>query len=91
MSGGSAPVYGLFAAKLDSTGQHAIYSTVIAGPATATFCSPIQDGGLQESSGYGSGNALVAGTTDDKLPAYRGLTSAHGGRRYENPAPLEMN
>jgi uncharacterized protein (TIGR03437 family) len=58
------PVYGLFAAKLDPTGQKILYSTVIAG-AECAFCF----GNAPKTVGAGiavdgSGNALVAGGTN---------------------------
>ena len=66
--GFSTPVYGLFAAKLDSTGQKILYSTVIAG-AACSFCFA----GDPKTVGYGiavdgSGNALVAGISNTALP-----------------------
>ncbi len=61
MTGGNAPVYGLFATKLDPTGQKILYSTLIAGTANCAFCIPIA-----QTVGAGiavdeSGNALVVG------------------------------
>jgi len=60
----SAPVYGAFAAKLDSAGQKILYSTVIAGPQACAFCFPVpttQGNGIAVD---GAGNALVAGSTN---------------------------
>ena len=47
VTGGSAPVSGLFVAKLDPTGQKILYSTVIAGPANCMylFSGSQHDGG----------------------------------------------
>ena len=63
VTGGSAPVSGLFAAKLDPTGQKILYSTVIAGPANCAFCFPVPS-----TMGIGiavdaSGEAFVSGDT----------------------------
>ena len=60
VTGSYPPVYGLFAAKLNSTGQ-ILYSTVIAAPGGSGFNIP-------KAVGYAiavdaSGNAVVAGTT----------------------------
>jgi streptogramin lyase len=63
VTGGSAPVSGLFATKLNSTGQKILYSTVIAGPASCAFCFPVS---ITMGIGIaidGAGNALVAGDT----------------------------
>jgi uncharacterized protein (TIGR03437 family) len=69
VTGGLAPVYGLFAAKLDSTGQIILYSTVIAGAADCASCFV----NVPKTAGTGiavdgSGNALVAGDTNTVLP-----------------------
>jgi uncharacterized protein (TIGR03437 family) len=67
--GGSAPVYGLFAAKLDSTGQKILYSTVIAGAAECASCflnvPKTVGAGIAID---GAGNALVVGSTNTDLP-----------------------
>ncbi|HUA18200.1 MAG TPA: SBBP repeat-containing protein [Bryobacteraceae bacterium] len=62
VTGSYPPIYGLFAAKLDPTGQKASYSTVIAGPANCATCFA----DVPKTVGYGiavdgAGNALVAG------------------------------
>jgi uncharacterized protein (TIGR03437 family) len=62
VNGSSPVVYGLFAAKLNSTGQKILYSTVIAGRAGCQYCVPKTVGaGIAVD---GSGDALVAGATD---------------------------
>ncbi len=59
----SAPmIYGVFAAKLNSTGQKILYSTLIAGPPNCEFCAPTSTMGVGIAVD-GSGNALVAGDT----------------------------
>src|SRR5665213_3179739 len=59
----SAPmIYGVFATKLNSTGQKILYSTVIAGPPNCEFCSPSITMGIGIAMD-GAGNALVAGDT----------------------------
>jgi uncharacterized protein (TIGR03437 family) len=76
--GGSAPVNGLFAAKLDPNGQTVLYSTVIAGPGNCDFCFPIPTTMGMGIAVDGGGNALVAGetnTTDLQIPT----TGAGGG------------
>jgi uncharacterized protein (TIGR03437 family) len=70
VAGGSSPVYGLFAAKLNSTGQKILYSTVIAGAANCATCFV----NVPKTIGAGiaidgAGNALVAGNTNAALPA----------------------
>jgi uncharacterized protein (TIGR03437 family) len=67
VTGGSAPVYGLFAAKLDSTGQKILYSTLIAGPPNCEFCVGTSTMGIGIAVD-GSGSALVAGDTNTVLP-----------------------
>jgi uncharacterized protein (TIGR03437 family) len=64
VTGGSAPVAGLFVSKLDPTGQKILYSTVIAGPANCSFCFPVPDTMGIGIAVDGSGDALVAGDTD---------------------------
>jgi uncharacterized protein (TIGR03437 family) len=63
VTGGSAPVSGLFAAKLDSTGKKILYSAVIAGPANCAFCFPVSSTMGIGIAVDGAGNALVAGDT----------------------------
>ncbi len=72
------PVYGLFAAKLNSTGQKILYSTVIAGTACSSCFAE-----TSKTVGYGiavdgSGNALVAGATNGGLSAITGGASGPG-------------
>jgi uncharacterized protein (TIGR03437 family) len=67
VTGGSAPVSGLFATKLNSTGQKVLYSTLIAGPPNCAFCSASSTMGIGIAVD-GSGNALVAGNTNTVLP-----------------------
>lgn len=58
--GGEAPIYGLFAAKLDPTGQKILYSTTIAGTACSScFATTTVGSGIAVD---GSGNAMVVGT-----------------------------
>jgi uncharacterized protein (TIGR03437 family) len=64
VSGGATPVNGLFAAKLNSTGQKVLYSTLIAGPANCAFCFPVSTTMGIGIAVDGSGNALVAGDTN---------------------------
>ena len=69
--------YGVFATKLDSTGQKILYSTVITGSAACASCAVAKTVG----SGIavdGSGEALVVGTTDTDLPAIEGGASGPG-------------
>ena len=65
LGGGPGTVYGLFAAKLNSTGQKILYSTVIAGAPDCASCfanTPSTVGaGIAID---GAGNALVAGNTN---------------------------
>jgi uncharacterized protein (TIGR03437 family) len=77
--GGDAPVYGLFAAKLNSTGKKILYSTVIAGPAGCALCFPVPKTVGAGIAVDGSGNALVAGASNTDLPAITGGTSSAGG------------
>lgn len=81
VAGGSLPVYGLFAAKLNSTGAKILYSTVIAGLNCVSCGIP----NVPKTMGIGiavdgSGDALVAGDTDatTDLPANSGGNSAPG-------------
>jgi uncharacterized protein (TIGR03437 family) len=67
VTGGSAPVSGLFATKLNSTGQKILYSTLIAGPPNCEFCAGTSTMGIGIAVD-GSGNALVAGDTNAVLP-----------------------
>jgi uncharacterized protein (TIGR03437 family) len=65
VTGSGPPVYGLFAAKLNSTGQKILYSTVIAGMNCASCGVP----NVPRTVGIGiavdgSGNAVVAGDTN---------------------------
>jgi len=65
VTGSYPPVYGLFAAKLDPTGQNILYSTVIAGSNCASCGTP----NVPRTVGIaiavdGSGDAVVAGDTD---------------------------
>lgn len=74
----STGVYGLFAAKLNSTGQKILYSTVIAGPACSTcnaYFSKTVGTGIAVN---GSGNAVVVGTSDADLSAIAGGMSSPG-------------
>ena len=75
--GVSSPVYGLFAAKLNSTGQKILYSTVIAGAACSCFAETSKTVGYGIAAD-GSGNALVAGATTGGLPAITGGASGPG-------------
>jgi uncharacterized protein (TIGR03437 family) len=61
-------IYGVFATKLNATGQKILYSTLIAGPPNCAFCPPTSTMGIGIAVD-GSGNALVAGdTTTSDLP-----------------------
>ncbi len=61
----SAPVYGLFAAKLNSTGQKILYSTVIAGMNCDNCGTPHVPRTVGTGIAVdGSGNAIVAGDTN---------------------------
>jgi uncharacterized protein (TIGR03437 family) len=76
---GRDPSYGVFAAKISSTGQKVLYSSVIAGAQDGTACM-----GVPKTVGLGiaidgAGNALVAGTTNcTDLPAATDGTSGPG-------------
>ena len=84
VTGGSAPVAGLFVAKLDPTGQKILYSTVIAGPANCMFCFPVPS-----TMGIGiavdaSGEAFVAGdTSTSDLPVTAGGIIAPGAFAFK--------
>jgi uncharacterized protein (TIGR03437 family) len=77
VTGSYPPVYGLFAAKLNSTGQKILYSTVIAG----TNCTSCGTPNVPRTVGIGiavdgSGNAVVAGDTNSTdLPVESGANS----------------
>jgi len=92
VSGGSATVYGLFAAKLNSTGQKILYSTVIAGPANCAFCCPLTTSQGQGIAIDGSGNAFVAGhTSTTDLPVTAGGSSGPGAFVFKiNAAGSEL-
>jgi uncharacterized protein (TIGR03437 family) len=82
VTGTYPPVYGLFTAKLDSTGQKILYSTVIAGiNCISTSCGtpnvPRTEGiGIAVD---GSGDAIVAGDTNSTdLSVNSGSTPATG-------------
>jgi uncharacterized protein (TIGR03437 family) len=67
----TVPSYGMFAAKLDSSGQKILYSTVITG---SQNCAPDCFANTPKTLGLGiavdgSGEALVAGTSNTALPA----------------------
>jgi len=80
VTGRSPPVYGLFAAKLNSTGQKILYSTVIAGMDCVACGIP----NVPSTVGIGiavdgSGNAVVAGDTDSTdLTVNSGSSAATG-------------
>jgi uncharacterized protein (TIGR03437 family) len=80
VTGSYPPVYGLFAAKLNSTGQKILYSTVIAGMNCA-FCGTPN---VPRTVGVGiavdgSGDAVVAGDTNSTdLSVNSGSTAATG-------------
>lgn len=70
----NAPAYGIFVAKLNSTGQKILYSTVITGSAD---CAPNCFANTPKTLGVGiavdgSGNALVTGISNTDLPALPG-------------------
>jgi uncharacterized protein (TIGR03437 family) len=73
------PIYGLFATKLDSTGQKILYSTVIAAgscPSCFAGASKTVGAGIAVD---GAGNALVAGSgspNTDNLPAVTGASDS---------------
>ncbi len=76
----SAVSYGLFVAKLNSTGQKILYSTVITGSAD---CAPDCFDNTPKVMGTaiavdGSGNALVSGGSNTGVPAIAGSTSGSG-------------
>jgi uncharacterized protein (TIGR03437 family) len=76
----NAPAYGIFVAKLNSAGQKILYSTVITG---STDCGPGCFANTPKTVGNGiavdgSGNALVAGTSNTALPAITGGASGSG-------------
>ncbi len=77
--GGLDPVFGLFVAKLNSTGQKILYSSVIAGPQNGGDCM-----GVSKTEGFGiaidgAGNTLVAGATYcSDLPVITGGNSGPG-------------
>ncbi len=78
VSGGAAPVYGLFAAKLSSSGQEILYSTLIAGPTACGFCFPVAETLGAGIAVDGAGNALVAGTSNTELPFVTSDSSGPG-------------
>jgi len=78
VSGGAAPVYGLFAAKLTSSGQKILYSTLIAEPANCNFCFPVPKTLGAGIAVDGAGNALVAGTSNTELPFVTSDSSGPG-------------
>lgn len=79
VTGGNAPVAGLFVAKLDPTGQKIVYSTVIAGPANCQYCFPIPTTMGIGIAVDGSGEAFVAGdTSTSDLPVTSGGIVAPG-------------
>jgi uncharacterized protein (TIGR03437 family) len=78
VSGGAAPVYGLLAAKLTSSGQKILYSTVIAGSANCAFCVPVPKTLGAGIAVDGSGNALVAGSSNTHLPVVTNDSSGPG-------------
>jgi uncharacterized protein (TIGR03437 family) len=84
VAGGSAPVYGVFAAKLDSVGQKILYSTVIAGPPNCAFCMPVS---ITMGIGIavdGSGEAFVSGdTSTSDLPVTAGGIVAPGAFAFK--------
>jgi uncharacterized protein (TIGR03437 family) len=77
--GGFNPVYGVFAAKLNSTGQKVLYSGVIAGAVNGSTCM-----GVSKTVGLGiaidgAGNALMVGSTNcSDVPATAGGGSGPG-------------
>jgi uncharacterized protein (TIGR03437 family) len=79
-TGSGPPVYGVFAAKLNSTGQKILYSTVIAGMNCVSCGTP----NVSRTVGIGiavdgSGNVLVAGDTNSTdLPDNTGPVAAPG-------------
>jgi uncharacterized protein (TIGR03437 family) len=89
----SAPVYGVFAAKLNSTGQKILYSTVIAGMNCASCGTP----NVPRTVGIGiavdgSGDAIVAGDTNSTdLPVTAGGIVAPGAFAFKiNAAGNEL-
>lgn len=67
VTGSYPPVYGLFAAKLDSTGAKILYSTVIAGMSCPSIACGTPNVPRTEGVGIavdGSGDAVVAGDTN---------------------------
>ena len=80
VTGSYPPVYGLFAAKLNSTGQNIIYSTVIAGMNCASCGTP----NVPRTVGIGiavdgSGAAVVAGDTNSTDLSVHSAGSASPG------------
>jgi uncharacterized protein (TIGR03437 family) len=75
--GGNAPVYGLFAAKLDPTGQKILYSTTIAGTVCSScfFAETVGSGIAVD----GSGNALVAGVGPSNTANLPDVTTSGDG------------
>jgi uncharacterized protein (TIGR03437 family) len=76
----NAPAYAIFAAKLDSSGQKILYSTVITGSAD---CAPDCFANTPKTVGNaiavdGSGNALVTGSSNTALAAITGGASGSG-------------
>jgi hypothetical protein len=92
VTGSYPPVYGVFAAKLNSAGQKVMYSTVIAGVDCASCGTP----NVPRTVGIGiavdgSGNAIVAGDTNSTdLPVNSGPVAplVHS---FSRSAPLETN
>jgi uncharacterized protein (TIGR03437 family) len=92
VSGGSTPVYGLFATKLNSTGQKIIYSTLIAGPANCAFCFPVPSTMGIGIAVDGAGNALVAGDTDTTDLPVKSIGNSEGAFVFKiNAAGSELN
>ncbi len=93
VTGTGPPVYGLFAAKLNSTGQKILYSMVIAGMNCVSCGTP----NVSRTVGIGiavdgSGNAVVAGDTNSTdLPVNSGGNSGPGAFVFKiNSAGSEL-
>src|SRR5208337_2255619 len=74
----ASPVYGIFVAKLNSTGQKILYSTVLTPMSTCAFCFPVPTAVGSGIAVDGSGDALVAGGTNAGLLAVTGGDSGSG-------------